>query len=33
MNSSHAPLTCYGIQLRDIYTDNLECFNYKMASI
>lgn len=32
MNSSHAQLID-GIQLRDIYTDNLECCNLKMASI
>lgn len=32
MNSSHAQLIDR-IQLRDIYTDNLECFNLKMASI
>lgn len=32
MNSSHAQLIDR-IQLLDIYTDNLECFNLKMASI
>lgn len=32
MNSYHAQLIDR-IQLRDIYADNLECFNLKMASI